>query len=194
MRCVPYADTVLGGRYKIKRQHQIKSAAGPPRPSVWGETAEVFNPDNFAPEREAALPPNAYKPFGNGQRACIGRQFALQEATLVIGMILQRFKLIDHTRYELKIKETLTMKPDGFKIRVRLRRETERAVLKKDAEALRLSEAEISLKTEARTRKTERHETPLLALYGSNMGTARTRPPHRRTPKRTVPPSKSRRS
>ncbi|HVG33798.1 MAG TPA: cytochrome P450 [Pyrinomonadaceae bacterium] len=171
---VPYADTVLGGRYKIKRHHQINVLLPMLHrdPSVWGERAEVFNPDNFAPEREAALPPNAYKPFGNGQRACIGRQFALQEATLVIGMILQRFKLIDHTRYELKIKETLTMKPNGFKIRVRLRRETERTVFKKDAETLRLSEAEISLQTAAQTRKTERHETPLLALYGSNMGTA----------------------
>jgi cytochrome P450/NADPH-cytochrome P450 reductase len=171
---VPYKDTVIGGRYKIKRQHQInvllpmlhRDAA------VWGASAEVFNPDNFAPAREAALPPNAYKPFGNGQRACIGRQFALQEATLVIGMILQRFKLIDHTRYELKIKETLTMKPDNFKIRVRLRRDDERTFFKKDSQTREVVDAEISSKTEDQRPRTERHETPLLALYGSNMGTA----------------------
>lgn len=171
---VPYADTVLGGRYKIKRQHQINVLLPMLHrdPTVWGETAEIFNPDNFAPAREAALPPNAYKPFGNGQRACIGRQFALQEATLVIGMILQRFKLIDHKRYELKIKETLTMKPEDFKIRVRLRRDDERSFYKKGSETLRLAEAEVSLQTADQTRKTERHETPLLALYGSNMGTA----------------------
>ena len=29
----------------------------------------------------------------------------MQEAALVLGMMLQRFKLIDHTRYKLKIKE-----------------------------------------------------------------------------------------
>ena len=29
----------------------------------------------------------------------------MQEAALVLGMVLQRFKLIDHTRYQLKIKE-----------------------------------------------------------------------------------------
>ena len=40
--------------------------------------------------------PNAWKPFGNGQRACIGRGFAMHEAALALGMILQRFKLIDH--------------------------------------------------------------------------------------------------
>jgi hypothetical protein len=65
-----------------------------------------------APRR--ARPVNAYKPFGNGQRACIGRQFAMQEATLVIAMMLQRFRLIDHQRYTLRIKETLTIKPEGL--------------------------------------------------------------------------------
>ena len=49
----------------------------------------------------------------------------MQEATLVLGMVLQRFKLIDHTRYKLKIKEALTIKPEGFKIKVRPR--TDRA-------------------------------------------------------------------
>jgi cytochrome P450/NADPH-cytochrome P450 reductase len=171
---VPYKDTVIGGRYKIKRHHQINVLLPMLHrdTAVWGAGGEVFNPDNFTPAREAALPPNAYKPFGNGQRACIGRQFALQEATLVIGMILQRFKLIDHTRYQLKIKETLTMKPDNFKIRIRLRRDDERSFFKKDSQARELAQAEISSKTEDQRPRTERHETPLLALYGSNMGTA----------------------
>ena len=65
-------------------------------PSVWGPHAEVFDPENFSPEAEAKRPANAWKPFGNGQRACIGRGFAMQEAALALGMILQRFKLIDH--------------------------------------------------------------------------------------------------
>ena len=47
---------------------------------VWGPDAAEFNPDHTAAERMTAIPPNAYKPFGTGQRACIGRQFAIQEA------------------------------------------------------------------------------------------------------------------
>ena len=39
------------------------------------------------------MPANAYKPFGNGKRQCIGRQFALHEAALILGLILQRFDL-----------------------------------------------------------------------------------------------------
>ena len=119
----PFEETIIGGKYKIKPFDQVTILLPMLHrdKSVWGEDAENFNPDNFTPEKEATRPPNAYKPFGNGQRACIGRQFAMQEAALVLGMILQRFKLIDHTKYELKIKESLTMKPENFRIKVRKR-------------------------------------------------------------------------
>jgi cytochrome P450/NADPH-cytochrome P450 reductase len=160
-------ETIIGGKYKIKPQHNVTVLLPMLHrdKSVWGENAEEFNPDNFTPEAEAKRPANAFKPFGNGQRSCIGRQFAMHEATLVLGMILQRFKFIDHTNYELKIKETLTMKPDNFKIRVRLR---EQASGVRD---------QVSVVTDHRPPTTDhrpsiKHETPLLVLYGSNMGTA----------------------
>ncbi len=85
--------------------------------SAWGEDAELFRPERFSDP--AAIPADAYKPFGNGQRACIGMQFALQEATMVLGLVLKHFELIDHTDYELTIKEALTIKPGDFKIRVK---------------------------------------------------------------------------
>ena len=113
----PYENETIGEKYKLQEAHLRHRADG--RCSIATSRSgdrrpEVFNPDNFAPEREAKMPRHAYKPFGNGQRACIGRQFAMTEATLVLGMILQRFKLVDHTRYQLKIKESLTIKPDGL--------------------------------------------------------------------------------
>ena len=89
--------------------------------SVWGPDAAEFNPEHMAPERLAAVPPAVYKPFGTGQRACIGRQFALQEAALVLGMLLQRFDLVDHLDYQLVTKTTLTVKPADFRIQVRRR-------------------------------------------------------------------------
>src|SRR3954453_16861412 len=89
----PYEDTVIGGRYAIPAHTSITALTPALHrdTSVWGPDAEEFDPDHMAPERVAALSPNAYTPFGSGQRACIGRQFALQEATLVLGMLLQRF-------------------------------------------------------------------------------------------------------
>src|SRR3954471_14126968 len=104
----PYEDTVLGGRGAIPAGTSITvlSPALHRDPSVWGPDAEEFDPDHTAAERLAAISPNAYTPFGSGQRACIGRQFALQEATLVLGMLLQRFEFVDHLDYQLRIKTT----------------------------------------------------------------------------------------
>jgi len=82
-----YKDTTIGGMYKMKKPYQIVVLAPMLHrdPAIWGERADVFDPDHFTREAESRRPANAYKPFGNGQRACIGRQFALQEATLVLG-------------------------------------------------------------------------------------------------------------
>ena len=119
----PYKDEVIGGKFKIPEGTFVNVIIPTLHrdPAVWGPRAEIFDPENFAPEVEAKRPANAWKPFGNGQRACIGRGFAMHEAALALGMLLQRFTLVDHTRYQLKTKETLTVKPDGFKIKARAR-------------------------------------------------------------------------
>ncbi len=116
----PMADTAIGGAYPVpKGAHIVMLLPSLHRdPAIWGANAEVFDPDHFTPEAEAARPVNAYKAFGNGARQCIGRQFALHEAALVLGLILQRFNIHDPSDYRLQIKESLTLKPDGFRIRV----------------------------------------------------------------------------
>ncbi len=166
----PYAgEAVLGGKYRVTKEQDIAVLIPMLHrdKSIWGEDADEFNPDHFTVEAEQARPANAYKPFGNGQRACIGRQFAMQEATLVLGMVLQRFKLIDSTNYQLKIKETFTLKPDNFRITVRERTNAERTmVLKKETT---LVQAPVEA---VRPLTTKQHHTPLLVLFGSNLGTA----------------------
>lgn len=162
----PYQDEVIGGKYKLKKKTFVTALTLMLHrdQSVWGPDAEAFNPDNFSREAEAARPVNAYKPFGNGQRACIGRQFAMQEAVLVMGMILQRFHLFDHKKYQLKIKETLSIKPDGFTIKVKPRPGLTRSALVPGA-AVGASAAPAATRT-ARAH----HGTPLTVLYGSNLG------------------------
>ncbi|WP_050929762.1 bifunctional cytochrome P450/NADPH--P450 reductase [Aestuariivita boseongensis] len=165
----PYKDEIIGGKYKLKERtfttvltlmlHRDKS--------VWGEDAEKFNPDNFSREAVAERPVNAYKPFGNGQRACIGRQFAMQEAVLVIGMILQRFELIDHTNWKFKIKESMSIKPDNLRMKVRLRKDIVRSNLVPGS----APEASGSASGLTDTAKRPSHGTPALILYGSNLGT-----------------------
>ena len=160
-------DTVIGGgRYAIPKDVPLMvwSPMLHRDKTVWGEDAEEFNPDHTTPERMSAIPPNAYKPFGTGQRACIGRQFALQEAVLVLGMLLQRFEMIKDPTYQLHTKVTLTVKPADFFIEVRRRA---------DRPIDRAEPAAAASTTQSKPRAiSNAHHTPLAVLFGSNLGTA----------------------
>ncbi|MEH2610257.1 bifunctional cytochrome P450/NADPH--P450 reductase [Bradyrhizobium sp. AZCC 1693] len=166
----PLQDETIGGKYKLKKNTfvTVLVMALHRDPSVWGPNPDAFDPENFSREAEAKRPINAWKPFGNGQRACIGRGFAMHEAALAIGMILQRFKLIDTHRYQMQLKETLTIKPDGFKIKVRPRGDKDRGAFA--GRAAVAAAASSAAAPQARARPG--HNTPLLVLYGSNLGTA----------------------
>jgi cytochrome P450/NADPH-cytochrome P450 reductase len=167
----PLNDEVIGGKYKLKKNTfvLVHVLALHRDPNVWGPNPDAFDPENFSREAEAKRPVNAWKPFGNGQRACIGRGFAMHESALALGMILQRFKLIDHKRYQMVLKETLTIKPDGFKIKVRPRTDKDRGAFAGRA----TTTAAVSTGAAPRpARARPGHNTPLLVLYGSNLGTA----------------------
>ncbi len=109
-------DTTVGnGRYDIKAGERIfvSLAAMQVNPRFWGEDSHVFRPDRFLPEAEQHHHPDAYHPFGMGMRSCIGFQFALLEAKMVLARFLQRF--IARPRdphYVLRHKQALTVKPD----------------------------------------------------------------------------------
>lgn len=87
----------------------------------WGPDPDRFDPDRFLPERVHARPAGLYKPFGTGERSCIGRQFALHEAVLLLGVVLRRYDLIADPAYQLQIQERLTMMPHDFRLRLRRR-------------------------------------------------------------------------
>jgi cytochrome P450/NADPH-cytochrome P450 reductase len=164
----PLQDEVIGGKYHLKRGTftTVLVLALHRDPKIWGPNPDAFDPENFSRAAESKRPANAWKPFGNGQRACIGRGFAMHEAALALGMILQRFKLVDHQRYQMHLKETLTIKPDGFKIKVRPRSDNERP--SRQGAAVTDSGAPVPAAPRARPG----HNTSLLVLYGSNLGTA----------------------
>lgn len=65
--------------------------------------------------------PHTYKPFGTGERACIGRQFAIHEAILVLARVLHRYDLVGDPAYDLKVTERLTLMPEDFELEFRPR-------------------------------------------------------------------------
>ncbi len=97
---IPARSTVFISPYVIHRD-----------PRFWPDP-ERFDPGRFAPEAAAARPRFAYLPFGGGPRKCIGADFALTEAQLILAAVAQR--------YCLRLQPGWTVKPDPiFTLRVR---------------------------------------------------------------------------
>ncbi|KAK9721087.1 hypothetical protein K7432_003692 [Basidiobolus ranarum] len=60
-------------------------------PHTWSDP-EVFNPDRFSSSEESKRSRYSWLPFSTGPRACIGMQFALQEAKIILAMLLKKFE------------------------------------------------------------------------------------------------------
>jgi cytochrome P450 len=86
-------DTSIGGR-KVRRGEMVLIAvyALHRRADLW-ERPEAFDPDRFAPGRQAGRPAFAYQPFGAGPRACMGAAFAMTEITTVLATLVRGARL-----------------------------------------------------------------------------------------------------
>lgn len=98
-------DTMLAGVYPMgKGDWALALIPTLHRDPQWGADPDKFDPDRFAPERVKARPAGLYKPFGTGPRSCIGRQFALHEAVLMLGVLIRRYDLVADPNYRLQIQ------------------------------------------------------------------------------------------
>ncbi|KIJ52228.1 hypothetical protein M422DRAFT_243833 [Sphaerobolus stellatus SS14] len=85
---------------------------------IWGEDVDIFRPERMLDGGFEKVPVNAWKPWGNGVRGCIGRPLAWQEAMIALAVVFQKFNLVHHDpSYQLIYKSTITVKPRDFKIR-----------------------------------------------------------------------------
>jgi len=84
------------------------------------------DPLTFKPERwndlEKHLPKYAYFPFGGGHRVCIGNQFAMMEAILLVTTIAQRFHMERVKENPVVLEPSITLRPkDGIQMILRMR-------------------------------------------------------------------------
>ncbi|MFM9828898.1 MAG: bifunctional cytochrome P450/NADPH--P450 reductase [Sphingomonas sp.] len=160
----PFEDEMVGGKWLLRKDRPVNVfSPGLHRfAGVW-ENPDEFDIDRWLPDAEAARHPHAYKPFGNGERACIGRQFAMVEAKLALAMMLQKFAISDPHMYQLRIKETLSIKPDQFYLRVRTRAPHERMSVPMVAPEVAAAPAPM----------VSGNGQKFAVLYGTSLGTAR---------------------
>jgi enediyne biosynthesis protein E7 len=57
------------------------------------DNPEAFDPDRVAPAVTGNWHRFQYLPFGGGPRKCLGHEFAMLEMTIIVAMIMQRFRL-----------------------------------------------------------------------------------------------------
>ncbi|MCW1914665.1 cytochrome P450 [Luteolibacter sp. GHJ8] len=82
-------------------------------PAFWEE------PELFRPERFERRDHEAYYPFGAGPRFCIGSEFALAEARVILPMILRRFCFVAEPGQSGEPEPGITLRlKDGFRVRL----------------------------------------------------------------------------
>lgn len=79
-------------------------------PGFW-DAPETFEPERFSPECSEGRPQYAYFPFGGGPRLCIGRDFALQEAVLILATVAQRYRLELAPGHPVEPEPLITLRP-----------------------------------------------------------------------------------
>ncbi|SEA71410.1 cytochrome P450 [Rubrimonas cliftonensis] len=79
---------------------------------LW-ENPDAFDPERFAPEAVAARHRCAWLPFGAGPRVCIGMNFALMEAAIILASVLARLDFAPPEGFAPRPRMILTLRPEG---------------------------------------------------------------------------------
>lgn len=72
---------------------------------------DTFDPSRFEPGSSSTRNRWTYLPFGGGPHLCVGKQFALQEARLLLAAILGRYDVRHHPGYPVDDRATITLRP-----------------------------------------------------------------------------------
>lgn len=80
--------------------------------ALWNDP-DAFDPENFSPEAKAAHHRFQYLPFGAGPRICIGAQFAVAEALLILAVWLSRYRFSPQPGHRVEVQADLALRPKG---------------------------------------------------------------------------------
>jgi cytochrome P450 len=77
----------------------------------WFDAPLEFRPERWTAEMQKRLPRYAYFPFGGGPRQCIGNNFALMEAQLLLATIAQKFRFSLVPGHPVIPQPSITLRP-----------------------------------------------------------------------------------
>jgi enediyne biosynthesis protein E7 len=107
------ADDVIGGFHIPADSSVVISPYVLHRNENFWPDAERFDPTRFNSR------PRAYIPFGSGPRFCIGNEFAMMEARLIVPMVMQACHLELAQGYAAELQPSITLRPkNGLRMNV----------------------------------------------------------------------------
>ncbi|VEP17474.1 Unspecific monooxygenase [Hyella patelloides LEGE 07179] len=78
---------------------------------------DLFIPERWANDLEKQLPKGVYFPFGDGSRICIGKNFALIEAVLIVATIAPKFQISLSPNQQIVPQASISLRPKhGLKV------------------------------------------------------------------------------
>ena len=84
----------------------------------WWADPWAFRPERWTQE-DPSRPRHAYMPFGAGPRMCVGEDFALMEALLLLATIGRRWRFEHDPEHRIELQPVVTLRPrHGMRMRV----------------------------------------------------------------------------
>lgn len=104
-------DTLMMSQYVMHRMEK------------YYDEPDAFRPERFEGDLLKRIPAYAYFPFGGGPRVCIGNNFALMEAALLLATIAQQYKLrLAEPEKQVEPEPLVTLRPkNGLMMRLEKR-------------------------------------------------------------------------
>jgi cytochrome P450 len=119
-RMAENADTLAGVSVKPGSLIVIAPYVLHRHQSLW-ELPDVFDPSRFSQAQKSRMDRFAYLPFGIGPRTCIGASFALQEATIVLAVLMKTFDLQLLPNARVWPVQRVTLRPGELPMSIALR-------------------------------------------------------------------------
>ena len=111
---------ILGGRQILPNDVLFLPIYALHRHHMWWERPNQFDPDRFSPEAVRSRDRYLYLPFGAGPRVCVGANFAMMQAHIILATLVARFQFEPATGRLPMPTMSMTVRPDtGVRLAVK---------------------------------------------------------------------------
>jgi len=106
-------NDILAGRQVHKGDMVFLAIYALHRHEMWWDDPNGFDPDNFTAEKVKTRHRYLHVPFGAGPRVCVGANFAMMQAQIILTTLLARYRFLPSDRPPPVPVMNMTVRPEG---------------------------------------------------------------------------------